>query len=719
MGERRGAGRGTSSLAGLICLLLAALWSTPALAELYEVPIFVDDEEDLRDLLESGDIDEEVYQRLVRLLERPLDLNRASRRSLYDLPGVTYAMVDAIVRYRAETKFTDVADLALAGLPEDVVAQVAPFARVAKRYRKPPLVRGSLRLDVLERFEDGRLPAFLLRPYTRWADQVEVGAALLVQEAPGPFHYHHREGLTWLSAAPNAPRFQVPKLYVAMERERWGFVLGSYQVGFAEGLVFDETSRAEPDGFYPDALVSRYADTGEFGLNERLFGAAGALRDLRLGGGHLDLVGFVSYWPYAVNQNDVDSRLRPQDDSAYFATGDPNPLYCQAGVDPFVCAQEGRGRFTSETLRWAFTELVFGARAAWSPVLDWTVGLTGYGARLDWTESDDLYFVPSAAYPNRGWFGAYGVDLQGRVDLFSLRGEYARTAHGGDAALLRLILAWPLVDLEMSGRYYESDFDNPHARGQAAADEYMGQRDRDEAGGNLRVTARPLDWLQTRVDLDVWYRPSLDYASLALRTRFDVTPLDWLGLSFGVDYTDKDLSEGGRDEKYEDDVSTDVEGVQQRDVGAGARVAAWAQLRLRVVEGVQIMAFYKSILWDAEVTERAYVYPEPVRGLLSTYYDANFAHDHYAWLSVTARLAPPLLLSARFKYYDAESEFTYRGESYVEGWLQLRARLGAGLSLQSRYRLRYFLDERDAIRADWGPTVNPEHRLEASVDWRF
>ena len=706
----------------LLVLLLALVILAPAgaRADVYDVPILVNDAEDLRDLLENGDIDDDLYDILMHLMERPLDLNRASRRSLYDLPGVTYAMVDAIVRYRTQTKFTDPDDLEMAGIPDDVIRQVAPFVRISKRYQREPLVQGHLNVKGMEAFDDGRTPAFQLRPRLRWRGGIDTGLALLVQDAPGAFSYHHADGLTWLSADATAPRVQVPKLYVMMDRPDWGFIVGSYQIGFAEGLVFDETSRAEPDGFYPDDLLSEYAESGEFGVRERLYGAAVTFRGIPLGdtAGTLDVSAFVSYWPYELSQNDVDSKLRPQDDSVYDAGADP--LYCESGVDPYVCGtEEGTGRFTSDTLRWAFTELIFGGRVAYSPVPDWIIGVTGYGALFDWVETDDLVFTPSSRYPNRDTVGGYGLDLQGHLDIFTLRGEYARTVHGGDAAVLRLILAWPVLDLELSGRYYSQDFDNPHARGFAAADEFEGQRDRDEAGGNLRLTVRPLDWLNARVDLDVWYRPSLDYASLTLKSRFDIEPIDIVTFSFGVDYADKDLSEGGRDEEYSDDTSTDEEGEIDRDVGAGARVSAWAQLRVRVHPRVQMIAFYKSTLWDAEVTEKAYAYEEPVRLLLASFYDENFAHDHYAYLLVRARVIDPLWISGRVKYYDAETEFSYRGESYVEGWLQLRWKIIAALSVQARYQLRYYVDERDTVRADWGPAVNPEHMLKASLDWRF
>ena len=703
--------------------LVALLPARPVFAEVYEVPILVDTEDDLRDLLENGDISEEEYDRLVQLLGRPLDLNRSRRDAFFDLPGVTYSMIEKIVTYREAQVFRDASDLERAGIPLDVIRQVRPFVKVSKKLQRPPIVEGEGQLRLLEEFEDGRTPALYVRLRSTFVDFVQVGFAGVMQDRPGTFGYHHEPGLTWLSADESAPRFQAAKYYAMIDRPAWGVIVGTYQAGFGERLVFDETTRINPDGFYPDDLLSEYEESASFGVRERLFGVAASMKGIPVGedAGVINGTLFLSWFPYDVSQDDVDSRLRPQDDSSVYAGDtDPNPLYCESGVDPVACATLGTGRFSSSRIRGAFTETIVGANLAYLPSARWEVGLTGYWARVDWDwqEPNDLYFTESARYPDRDSYGAFGVSLKGHYAFFSLFSEYAYAFGGGSAVILRTAFGWDKVDLEISGRYYAAGFDNPHARGSATADEYQGQRDRDEGGGRLRLSARPLDWLNGRVDLDVWYRPSLDYASLKMTTRFDFDITDWMTFSIGLDYTDKDISAGGRDEEYEDDVS-ESGGEKLRDVGAGARLAIWEQLRFDITPRVRLLLFNKSTLWDAEVTLAATAYQEPIRRRLNSFYDESFAHDYYVYLLCTARVIDTLVLSARIKYLDEQMDFAFRGESFLEGWVQVRWQIIPELAIQTRYRVRGYLDERDSVRADWGPDTNPEHLLKVGLVTRF
>jgi hypothetical protein len=329
---------------------------------------------------------------------------------------------------------------------------------------------------------------------------------------------------------------------------------------------------------------------------------------------------------------------------------------------------------------------------------------------LDWLEGGgDIFFAPSARFPNRDQFGAFGLDLQGSVSFVSMFAEYARTFAGGNAVSGRVILGWKRFDVEFSGRWYDEHFDNPHARGSAADDEYRGQRDRDEAGGGVRATFRPVKWFHGRVDLDLWYRPTLDYSALDLSSRFNFLPLDWLVVSTGVDYRDKVLSEGGRDEDYGDSSSTTtvVDPINRRilriddarRIGRGAKVEAWLQLAFTPLSNLKIVAFIKSTLWDEEVSERAYYYPEPLRLDLNSYYKGHFAHDFYTWLLVSYRPVDGLDLSARVKYLDVETEYAVRGDRYIEGWLQVRWRIATPVWFQLRYRIRGYLDE-DVRRLD-------------------
>jgi len=695
----------------LVALSVAALiilFAGAARAALYRVPILAESEDELRDLLEEGELDEEEFERLVHLVERPLDLNRARREALYDLPGLTWPMVDQIVKYREEQPFRDVDDLTEAGVPEDVVRQLYPFVKVAKRLARAPIITGDARLHGIERFSDDRTPSFNIRSRVTLFGRVDAGISMLLQDKTGPFSWNHEDGLTWISADEPGFTFSVPKFYVTMDEGLWSAIIGSYQVGFGERLVFDESTRLEPNGFYPDDLLSEYEESGKFGNRERMYGVAASLNQLPLGegAGALDATIWFSWWPYDLSQVDAESFLRYTDDSAFYGSsvGMSNPLFCESGVDPEACAAQKTGRLNYQTLRSAFTELVVGGHVAYLPTPQWRIGTTAYWSMIDWLEGGgDLFFAPAARYPNRDQFGAFGLDVQGTVSIVSLFAEYARTFDGGNAVSGRVILGWKRFDVELSGRWYDDEFDTPHARGSAADDEYRGQRDRDEAGGGVRVTFRPLKWFNGGVDLDVWTRPTLGYSALDLTSRFDFVPLDWLVVSTGVDYRDKVLSQGGRDEDYDDKGTSTIEVdpynrrildiLDERTVGRGAKVAAWLQLAFTPLGNLKIVAFVKSTLKDDEVSERAYYYPQPLRLDLSNYYADHFAHDFYTWLRVDYEPIDGLELSARVKYLDVDTEYEVRGDRYVEGWLQARWRIADPVSLQLRYRIRGYVDE--------------------------
>lgn len=750
--------RQTSVRLALCLVAFVAALAAPgpaAYAALYDVPILVDDEDGLRDLLEEGEITQEEFEQLLAMLERPLDLNRSRREALFDLPGLTWPMVEEIVAYREEQAFRGVEDLEAIGVPVDVIRQLRAFVKVAQRLQRAPVVEGTVGLRAIEQFGDDRSPSLNLRGRALLFDTVEVGVSTLLQDRTGPFSWHHQDGLTWLSAGGPDYSFRVPKFYAMMEEPGWGVIVGSYQLGFGEKLAFDETSRAEPDGFYPDDLLPQYEETGKFGVPERLYGVAASLREISLGegAGALDATLWLSYWPYDISQNDVDSFLRVADDTVFFnSSGGPNPLFCQSGVDPELCAVDDsalrQGRHAFQTLRAAFTELVVGGHVAYVPTPQWKIGATAYWAMIDWLESgSDVFFSPSSGWPNRDQFGAFGLDVQGHIAFVSVFAEYARMFDGGNALSGRVVLGWKKFDVELNGRWYQAEFDNPHARGKAADDEYFGQRDRDEVGGGARVTFRPLKWFNGRVDLDVWYRPTLDVSALKLTSRFDFVPLDWLVLSTGLDFKDKVLSQGGRDEEYNDDggiVSVVdpyerriVDVTDERDVGRGARLAAWFQVRAEPLRDLNIVAFFKSTLWDAQVSERATFYPEPIRFRLNQFYANNFAHDFYAWLLVSYKPIDRLEVSARVKFLDEETEFDVRGDTFVEGWLQVRWKIIDALSLQVRYRVRGYLDENIArlseedlqnaeLAGDGGVSNyyhvrvgDVEHLLKAALEYKF
>ncbi len=73
----------------------------------------------------------------------------------------------------------------------------------------------------------------------------------------------------------------------------------------------------------------------------------------------------------------------------------------------------------------------------------------------------------------------------------------------------------------------------------------------------------------------------------------------------------------------------------------------------------------------------------------------------------------------RVKYLDDEVHYDVRGESFIEGWLQVRWLIVDWVGFQLRYRARGYLDSRKDIRADWGPSNSVEHLIKGSIDLKF
>lgn len=751
MVANRAGSNATTALTFAVAVAVASL--TPrARAEVYDVPILVESVEDLRDMVENGDIDDTIFDRLSSLIESPLDLNSASRNALFDLPGMTFPMIDAILDARSGKPLVSFDDLDGLGIPESVQRQIRPFVDLvppkpkALGKRATP-IKGDIDVRFIDRVADRdvnnedsttvddtgsidtttdsniTLPALALRARATVVEKLQLGVIALGQERLGSFAYHHEPGRTWLSADGPAFRVQVPKFFAAIDRGSWAVIAGTYQAGFAERLVFDTSTRARPDGIYVDDQVSEYTDSTRFGANERMLGVAGTLRGVHLGGtNYLDASLFFSYFPRDISQNDVDSILRATDDAGFTYSGAPNPLLCENDVDPDLCATSNttlrEGRLSTQTLRAAFHEAIVGGHVAWSPMPRLQFGVTSYASFVHWPESDDLIFAPSAAYPDKKDFGAYGVDFRWGTGRTDISAEYARTFDGGNAAFLRLTTSMGIADLELRGRYYGEDYDNPHARGTAAPDELYGQRDRDEAGGEARLTLYPTRWMEARVSLDVWRRISLEVNHLTLTSRLAFEVTRWLAVTAGVQYQDKTIGEGGRDGEYDDRTSSSG-GVETLTVGTGINLSVWGTLSADLGRRTKLRLEYKSAFRDIETTNATGGYYKELTPVLYNWYRAHMEHTLTLAGALTVKPIDRLSLQLRVKYRDEDVKFDFRGETYVEGWIQARYTFKPGWFLQARYRLRAFIDDRDSLGAERAPVPNPDQLVKIAAGLRF
>jgi len=684
----------------------------------YRVPILIEDEDDLVELRESEEISYDEYDRLLRLFRNPLDLNSASRDELYDLPGLSYALADRIIAARREKPFGRVSDVdKVDGITDDIYVQMKAFVRVVKRreVKKKGKLRGELRAKVVDRvsptdhnypefyvryklerpgvFQTGMLyshrnvaywPEFKSNEYgddlylwkynTDWSakydkDEFEKSGTRVHSVDKHDEHYLLSErGPIYMTAW--------PKAYGMWTFDKVKFIVGSYNVGFGQRLVFDNTGRTNPHGLMPDISVYE----GETGLSpaKGLFGAAATVAPTDW----FDFTLFGSWWRYDITQSDLKHLVKAEfdgDEDEYqgytlLTSYDPDRESPWGNPD-YYCDGNCFRKYSYQTLPEAFTEIAAGANTRFSFLNKSHVGLTGYLGYLDFHLGDeDTSFSSSATYPQRDLFYSAGLDFALGLPAISVFGEAAIMDNLGFAGLLRAV--WEAGDftLEPIYRYYSNDWDNPHARGKAQSDQLLGNNDRGEQGFLLVSRYRPARWISLRLDADIWQaavwedsnvKESLEYPwRMDLYLKMDFLPVDKLRIGAFVEYTDRDITEGGFTEEY----------YSSKEPPQGERYSAGIQFATHLIPETRIWLYYKASFMGAG--------PENDDGTG----DGLMDMEHYVYLKV--RFTPFgfkgtkskrwLVLDARVKYLDGEvmDDAGSSSERFMEEWVQLATTLG-------------------------------------------
>jgi hypothetical protein len=751
-------------ISSLLALLLAA---SPADARIFSVPILVDDEEDLNSLYNDGVLSEEDLNVLLELLNNPVNLNRAKRDDLYDLPGITLELAETIIRHRkAHGAFeSEEGLLKVEGVDAYLFEQLAPFVHVRPPLRLKGDVKGRARLRTVKEFKPveplttegpfkthspeqlgyGKWPSTYLTARAEYQKWLEVGFLGLAQEG--------LSDLTWnpnshqLTASMGTPVFELGKVFVSASKLRSEVILGSYVAGFGQGLVFDMTSRSHPHGIYPDLTVS---GTDHYSARKGLFGLAGHTYDRTLGGGTVEATVFTSSARHDIYQYDVG-------------------LTGGLDLDPVLDKDETTSPkvfVDGQKIGWAtlpnfYREDIVGANAGWSMDDRRHVGLTGYFGHLDRSIveglDEDNQFLLRSGFPNSSTFGAMGLDATfgvGRVDFYL---DVAHSFEGGgefldrNGYLLTSILDVGLGEVTGSLRRYGTAYANPHARGVAAADEYGGMRDRDEQGARLQAQIQPLGWLATRVFVDYWQNLSTQRENLELFGSGEFRTSKYARLMLFGDYRDRDLSTRGRGYKYggewedpetagDTDPGYEYTGAPVTDPSEyptdyldqrGTKQYFGTQLTVDAIPRTTLSFFYKRIYEDT-----ALYWPT------ETGCAPWWLIGHYTWVKVRVQPTSKTTISARFRYQD-DSIYTTTGDRYHESYLQIDQKLPKRVKVSLRGTLHKDLDD---ATADWvdpckdfehyqpptddggcvvdsTPTTTdskkPEGLVWASVEWRF
>ncbi len=724
----REGGRFVHSRALLIALsaVLVLAQASKAVGHEYEVFIDIEVEEDLYDLLAEQQIGQDTFDTLLPLLQVGVDLNNAGRAELYSLPNLTYDDVDRILAYRKEVgRIDDPAVLVSAKvLSERKLLAIAAFLRIVEPGRALYATDGLIRAQTRWSQEDARVPPTAVLARLATFKHLRLGAVgMITRSRLGDVVFDPNRGA--LAAAPPSTQLHVPKLYAHWQTDDVDVIVGTYRIGFGQRLTFDNTDQITPNGLYEDDDYYRDADltrkcketngelefspclgaagdvyvTPDFRWRDGLTGVAGGLERLEVGPGWMQAYGFASVQSKSIYQYEIYDR-----DVCDDPDDDDNPA-CSA---PYVYREQDdplapSSRYSFQTLPDMYRETLAGGNVTYFANHRNHVGVTGYGATVDWlAKGMDLDFQEWSATPYGGPFGALGFDLAWGREWYDLFSEVAYSMDsmpdggGGLGALVRGVGTFGKNVFESSFRYYDTHFANPHARPIAASDEYEGLRARDEVGGRLAYTGLLSKRFSLRALGDLWYQRSTEAAKSRLRLRGDIQVSKQLRWGLWGEYQNKDLSEFGRGQCYE--VSMEEDEAGEPVPCAGQKIQVAGRLRFAPDKTWSIAGQVQHELLD------------------DARYDDKFRQDFSVWAILRIKAADTFRITARSRYLFEDISDNEYLEQTLWNYVDFAYRLPNRYRLRIRYDLVVHLDKR-ASTEDRVPS--PESWLWLELETKF
>lgn len=718
-----------SAAAWLACLLVAP---SPAWAIEYETFVQVQTEEELQDLLAGGQIDETTYDALLELLHNPIELNSANRDTLYSLPNLSWADVDAILEYRkAVGVIRSVDDLWAAGvLSRKVVESLRPFVILRPRQVPWRRISGSVGYRTLYLVGEQGVPPMWFQGELESLRHLRVKAVGVV-ENNRVYDVRYDMARDALGARPPATRLRVPKFYAEWDDGNWQVLAGTFTAGFGQRLTFDNTALERPNGLRRDDTIYYRGDltlackesagqlpdspcagqeahryeAPDYGYTKRLRGVGLGVRQIELGKGFLQLYLWGSYERKDVYQYEIYDRSRCDD-----PTADDDPSCAAPAVYRLAPADAETTEFKYQTLPDMYDELLGGGNVAYFLDGRTHIGLTGYAAYDRWlVEGMDLDFQEWARAPYGGPFGAIGTDAaygSGIVDLWSefTRSMDSQPQGGGFAGIAGATFTVRDHTVDLAARYYDRNFANPYARPLSEADEYDGLRARDEVGVLARYTGRVGEW-RFRGLLDFWTttRAASGGRPLRFRTydRVDYALSGWFVPGIYLEFYDKDLRTAGRGQCFDWLVeSGDSDGYCR-----GERVRLGAVLQFRPLSKLRISAQYQhSFVDDAREIKGEKVFGN------------NFRQDLTTYLTASYEVSSSLTVRARLRYLNEALGYSDYLEESLSGYLEGVFRLSKRLWGRVRYEVYALLDQRESTMIT---EPNPAHMIRFESQVRF
>lgn len=550
-----------------VALVVCALAASRAEAREYSTDIRVSDEQELSELYYDGAIDEEEYRILLSLLEVPVDLNRSEKSDLYQLPGITAAMADAIVEERTvDGPYVALPDLMtrVDGVTWRLIAQIEPFVIVSLPKGSMPAARGEISFFLYKEFDGceeiendyaarskypcqagyGNWPALVLAGRGEVMGWLDFGIVGGLHEGPkvAEFEPASRD----VFASYGSPLFEPHSGWVRVRRPNGSAVIGSYHADYGQGLVM-ATSGRDRHGFRV-RLVRGDSGSERISQHKGLFGAAAHAYELRVGRAQFDMSVFGSIRNYDLY-------------SSYMKlTGGQSVDLMTDDLDsPRIWIDEYRAR--SLTLPDVFRVALAGGNVSVRFNSRTHIGVTGYGAFLDKTAmrgvtEQDTWAISRGWPTDTGW-GVIGFDGGVGFSWVDFSGEAAFYLARDPAMALyfqaRIEPAWG--EFVFSARHYDIGYQNPFARGEANADQILGFTDRGEQGLRAKASYRhPSKRLAATGRVDFSHNLLVDTFDLDLRASVTGRPLEFLQLKSWFRFTDQNVALSGREHKYSGDL---------------------------------------------------------------------------------------------------------------------------------------------------------------------
>lgn len=560
----------------LIAFLAVTLLPLSAVAREYSTEIDVADEKELRQLYYDGLLEDDEFDILLRLLEAPIDLNRAERGDLIQLPGVTQALANAIVEERtADGSYLLLADLAsrVDALTMEDIRRFDSFVYLRVPSGTKPAFKGKLDVLVFKDFDGYRLlendyparsrsirqagygkgPAVGYGVQATILQWLDVGIAGVAQEGIRSIQYEPSS--RDLYASWGTPTLRPYLGYARAVRPEGEVVVGTYHLSYGLGLVMNTIGGRERHG--PSLRKSFGRSSDRIRQFDGLLGGAARLLALKAGRFQFDLSAFGSIRDYDTYSNYIG-----------LAEGEILDPVDSETLTPRVWVEGNKVSYL--TIPNAIRVALAGGNATLRFNRRTHVGFTGYAALSDRTVIDG---IPDDAqnellfrrrWPVANNFGAIGVNGAVGFGLINMAAEWAlhidQRPGNGLRFLFEVEPAWG--EFVISLRHYDTTFANPYARSQAAPDSVGGLRARNEQGVRLQATVHPIKSIRANVRIDLAHNIQYDIYDLEVRGSVRGKPVPWLGLQLFASIKNQDLALNGREFTYGGEIDEELFGFQ-------------------------------------------------------------------------------------------------------------------------------------------------------------